>query len=116
MTTAVPQYLRSFIDELNEFGVKYKYRPRGRHLYDQIDLLNVRNHEIAYDDEMLIITTNDRTSIYDAGRRAAIDFWCLDPLDLKNAEHKGSVLRLSLLDHQRTRYVPPHQRRRPASA
>jgi hypothetical protein len=106
MEQQVPQYIRLLMQELSEFGLKYKYTHRGAHLYDQIDISNVRSHSIGYLDRMLTVGTKNRD----------VDLWCVDPRDLKSVQQlHGDVLRLHLLDHNRQLYVPPHLRPRSAS-
>jgi hypothetical protein len=107
MEQQVPQYIRLLMQELSEYGLKYKYTRRAAHLYEQIDIECVRSHSFGWFDDALTLTT----------KNGDVELWWLDPRDLMSAQQQqGDVLRLLLLDHGRKLYVPPHLRPRSASA
>jgi hypothetical protein len=107
MTQQVPEYIRLIMLELDEHALKYKYTRHGAHMYEQLDILDVRSHSMGWFDDTLALSTKNG---------GTIELWCLDPSDLMSAQQlRGDVLRLCLLDHRRQLYVPPHLRPRPAS-
>jgi hypothetical protein len=107
MEQQVPEYIRLLLLELSDHELKYKYTHRGPHLYDQIDISNVRSHSIDWQDDILTLDT----------KNGDVELWWFSHRDTRSIQQlRGNVLRLYLLDHKRELYVPPHLRPRPATA